>query len=272
MGTLVFAGTTSHVSGIIRDPDAQPEHTEALNTAWDTMAADLAAADPDVVVLVSPDHLEAFGLENLPIFCVGSAETHPAIREHGIPTESVAGDPVVAQALHASLVAAEFDVAIAHEMPLDHGFLVPTMRLQLGARRIVPLFVGCNHPPLPTLNRCRSLGLALRQAIEALPGDVRVAILGLGALSHWVAVPRMGELNEEWDRRVLGWFEAGDLDALAAMTDEEILEDAGNGALEIRTWLVAAACAGGKGRTLAYAPMYKWVTGIGVVELEVTAR
>ncbi|MEP9383283.1 hypothetical protein [Nocardioides sp. KR10-350] len=269
MGSLVFAGTTSHVSGIIRDPDAQPEHTPALHAAWDTMAADLAAADPDVVILVAPDHQEAFGMENLPVFCIGSAVTHPAIREHGLPTESVAGDPQVAQALHASLVASEFDVAIAHEMPLDHGFLVPAMRLKLGERHIVPLFVGCNTPPLPTLTRCRKLGVALRQAIEDLPGDVRVAVLGLGALSHWVAVPRMGELNEEWDRRVLGWFESGDLDAIAAMTDDEILEEAGNGALEIRTWLLAAACAGGKGRALAYAPMYTWVTGIGIVELEV---
>ena len=271
MGSLVFAGTTSHVSGIVRDPSTDSEHGAALATAWDAMAADIAAADPDVVVLVAPDHQEAFGLENLPIFAVGSAETHRAIREHGIPVDDVAGDPKAAQVLHASLVAQEFDVAIAHEMPLDHGFLVPVKRLGLQERHVVPLYVSCNQPPLPTLNRCRALGVALRRAIAELPEETTVAVLGLGALSHWVAIPRMGEINEEWDQRVLAWLEDGDLDAVAAMTDAEILDEAGNGALEIRTWLLAAACAGGKARTLAYAPMHNWVTGIGITELEVTA-
>ena len=269
VGTLVFAGTTSHVSGIVRDPDVSPEHSASLAAAWDTMAADIAVADPDVVVLVSPDHQEAFGLENLPVFAIGSARTHRAIREHGIPVDDVAGDPVAAQALHASLLAQEFDVSIAHEMPLDHGFLVPVKRLGLQERHVVPVYVSCNNPPLPTLNRCRGLGIALRRAIASLPAETTVAVLGLGALSHWVAIPRMGEINEAWDHQILGWLETGDLDSIAAMTDAEILEAAGNGALEIRTWLVAAACAGGKARTLAYAPMYPWVTGIGVTELEV---
>jgi aromatic ring-opening dioxygenase catalytic subunit (LigB family) len=222
-----------------------------------------------VVILISPDHQEAFGLENLPVFAIGSAQTHRAIREHGIPVDDVAGAPLIAQALHGSLLAQEFDVAIAHEMPLDHGFLVPVKRLGLQERRVVPVHVSCNNPPLPTLNRCRALGLALRRAIDGLPEGTVVAVLGLGALSHWVAVPRMGEINEEWDRRVLDRLEAGDLDSIAAMTDDEILEDAGNGALEIRTWLVAAACAGGRARTVAYAPMRSWVTGIGVTEFDV---
>ncbi|WP_300681166.1 hypothetical protein [Nocardioides sp.] len=269
MGTLVFAGTTSHVSGIVRAPHADSDNGAALAAAWDAMAAEIAAADPDVIVLIAPDHQEAFGLENLPIFAIGSAEIHRAIREHGIPVDDVAGAPQTAQALHASLVAAEFDVAIAHEMPLDHGFLVPVKRLGLQQRRVVPLYLSCNQPPLPTLKRCQGLGVALRRAIEELPAETTVAVLGLGALSHWVAVPRMGEINEEWDRRVLDWFEAGELDAIAAMTDAEILEEAGNGALEIRTWLTAAACAGGPARTLAYAPMAPWVTGIGITELAI---
>ncbi|UDY23397.1 hypothetical protein [Nocardioides sp. Kera G14] len=271
MGTLVYAGTTSHVSGILRDPSTDTAQGAALAAGWDAMAADLAAADPDVVILIAPDHQEAFGLENLPIFALGSAEIHRAIREHGIPVEDVAGDPKAAQVLHSSLVAQEFDVAIAHEMRLDHGFLVPVKRLGLQQRHVVPIYVSCNEPPLPTLRRCRSLGVALRRAIAELPEATTVAVLGLGALSHWVAIPRMGEINEEWDRRVLEAMERGDLDAIASMTDEEILSEAGNGALEIRTWLVAAACAGGGGRTLAYAPMFNWVTGIGIVELEVAA-
>ena len=271
MGTLVYAGTTSHVSGIIRTPDAEPEHSARLNAAWTAMTAAIAAAAPDVVVLVAPDHYETFGPENLPIFCLGAAGQHDAWNEHGIPGDTVRGDEAVGLALHESLVHAGFDVSLSREMNLDHGFLVPVQRLRLGGRRIVPLYVNCNTPPLPSLQRCRDLGTALRVAIGDLPGDTSVAVLGTGGLSHWVGVPRSGEINEKWDRALLDLVARGELDAVAAMSDEEILEQAGNGALEIRTWVVASACAGDPGgRVLGYAPMSSWITGIGIVELEPT--
>lgn len=270
MATLVFAGATSHVSGIIRTPDADPEHSPRLDAAWREMAAQLAQADPDVVVVVAPDHHETFGLENLPTLCLGVADKHEPWNEHGIPGEPVAGDPATSAALLASLVGAGFDVSRSHDMRLDHGTLVPVQRLGLGDRRIVPLFVNCNTPPLPTLQRCRDLGRALRDAIAELPTDTTVAVLGTGGLSHWVAVPRSGEINAEWDQAVLERFATGDLDTLAAWSDEAVLAEAGNGALEIRTWLVAAAAAGESGgQVLAYAPMHSWVTGIGVMTLEV---
>lgn len=270
MGVLVYAGTTSHVSGIVRSPDAHPEHTAALETAWSTMTERLEDADPDVVLVVAPDHHETFGLEHLPTFCVGAAEQHGAWNEHGIPGESVAGDPTAGLSLVASLVREGFDVSRAHEMTLDHGFLVPVQRLRLGERRILPLYVNCNTPPLPTMRRCRDLGLSLRRAIEDLPAGVRVAVLGTGGISHWVGVPRAGEINQQWDEDLLASLASGDLDPLLSMTDDEIIETAGNGALELRTWVVAAACAGeAGGRTLAYAPMRRWDTGVGVLELAV---
>lgn len=271
MGTLVYAGTTSHVSGIVRTPDADPEHSPALNAAWEQMTAEIAAADPDVVVLIAPDHYETFGLENLPIFCLGAAARHEAWNEHGIPGDTVQGAEAVGLSLHTSLVQAGFDVSLSREMTLDHGYLVPVQRLGLEQRHIVPFFINCNTEPLPSLQRCRDLGAALRRAIADLPSDVRVAVIGTGGVSHWVGLPRMGDINQEWDRAFLALIEDGDLDAITRLTDESIEQDAGNGALEIRTWVMAAACAGELGgRVLAYAPMYPWVTGIGVVTLAVS--
>ncbi|MEV6161874.1 hypothetical protein AB0L71_08110 [Streptomyces sp. NPDC052052] len=270
MGTLVYAGATSHVSGILRNPDADPEHSPQLDTAWRRMAADLERTDPDVVVLIATDHHETFGLEHYPTFCIGAAERHEPWNEHGIPGVPVAGDEEVGIALHTSLVGAGFDLSHSRDMRLDHGFMVPVLRLGIEQRRIVPFFVNCNTPPLPTLGRCRDLGSALRTAIEELPGDVRVAIIGTGGVSHWVGTPEMGQINEDWDRAFLARMVDGDLDAVVALTDEQIDREAGNGALEIRTWVVARACAGqAGGRLLAYAPMYPWVTGIGVMEMEV---
>jgi 2,3-dihydroxyphenylpropionate 1,2-dioxygenase len=53
------------------------------------------------------------------------------------------------------------------------------------------------------------------------------------------------------------------------MTTDEVEKAAGNGAQELRTWLVAAGAAGGGGgRVLAYEPMPEWLTGMGVAVLE----
>lgn len=270
MATLVHAGATSHVSGIIRTPDAHPEHSPRLDAAWTQMAAGITAADPDVVIVVAPDHYETFGPENLPIFCIGAADHHDPWNEHGIPGETVRGAEQTALALHDDLVHADFDIALSREMNLDHGFLVPVQRLGLEDRAIIPLYINCTTAPLPSLRRCRDLGLALRSAIERLDEGLRVAVLGTGGVSHWVGLPQMGEINEEWDRDFLARYARGDLESILGMSDAEITADAGNGALEIRTWVTAAACSGVAGaEVLAYAPMHAWVTGIAVAELEV---
>ncbi|MFC3961509.1 DODA-type extradiol aromatic ring-opening family dioxygenase [Nocardia jiangsuensis] len=271
MGHLVCAGATSHVGAIIKNPGAHPDRNTVLNTAWEQLTADLAAADPDVVIVVATDHYETFGLEHYPIFCLGSAPRFPAWGEFGNPGGEVAGAPESADALHAELVAAGFDVAKAMEMKLDHSFMVPILRLGLHRRAVVPFFVNCNTPPLPSLARCRDLGRALRAAITALPAETSVALIATGGVSHWVGLPEFGQINEAWDHEFLGRLERGEIDEVLALTDAEILEHAGNGALEIRTWLLAQACAGGTATVLGYAPMPDWAIGIGVVSLAVTA-
>jgi aromatic ring-opening dioxygenase catalytic subunit (LigB family) len=272
MADLVYVGATSHVSGIIRTPDIDPEKSPVLNDAWEIMTANLATANPDVVIVIGTDHQETYGLENYPVFAIGQAEKYPAWNEHNIPGETSSGAPDVSAALRSSLIQAGIDISVSMEMPLDHGYTVPIQRLDLENRPIVPLFINCNEPPLATMARCIQFGEALREAIEALPAEMKVAVIATGGLSHWVAIERQGEINEAWDAQMLERMVEGDLDAFASMTDEEILEEAGNGALEIRTWVTALACAGGRGgKQLAYAPMYQWVTGIGIVELEVAA-
>jgi aromatic ring-opening dioxygenase catalytic subunit (LigB family) len=272
MGRIVYAGATSHVSLIIRKPHAHPDRSSRLDAAWRQMTADIAQAGPDVVVIVATDHYETFHLENYPTFCIGAAPAHEAWNEFGTPGHTVTGDEKTGSALHASLVAAGFDVSRSMEMPLDHSFMVPIQRLGIGRRRIVPLFVNCNTPPLPSLRRCHDLGVALRGGIELLPDDITVAVVGTGGVSHWVGLPRTGEINEDWDRAFLGHVTAGELDPIVAMSDEQMAATAGNGALEVRTWLVAHGCAGGAGgRLLGYAPMPDWGTGIGIVELKVAS-
>ncbi|TDB87425.1 extradiol dioxygenase [Actinomadura sp. KC216] len=272
MGRLAFAAATSHVGAIVKNPGADPEVSGELHEAWRRLDAEIAAARLDAVVLVATDHYETFGLENYPAFCLGVAGEHEGWAEFGNPGGSVAGRPAIAEALLADLTARGFDLARSHTMALDHSFMVPLTKLPAAASAgVVPLFVNCTTPPLPTLRRCAELGAALREAVRALPGGARVGVIGTGGLSHWVGLPRFGDINTEFDRRLLGLLERGDAGEILAWDDAAILDEAGNGALEIRTWLIAASAAGGPARVLAYRPMPAWTVGIGIAAFETDA-
>ncbi|WP_283134547.1 hypothetical protein [Rhizohabitans arisaemae] len=270
MGRLVLAAATSHVGAIVRNPGADPARSDVLHRAWETLDAELAALKPDAVVLVATDHYETFGLENYPTFCLGMADVHEAWGEFGNPGGTVPGRPELAKELLHGLHRRGFDLARSHTMALDHSFMVPLAKLPAAASAgVVPLFVNCNTPPLPTLARCAELGRALADTIAELPGGARVAVIGTGGLSHWVGLPRFGDINEAFDRKVLDLLERGRLPEVLAWSDERIESEAGNGALELRTWVIAAAAAGGRCRTLAYQPMYPWTVGIGIAAFDV---
>ncbi|GII95247.1 hypothetical protein [Sinosporangium siamense] len=269
MARLALAAATSHVGAIVKNAGAEPENSGPLHDAWRLLDADIAALDLDAVVVVATDHYETFGLENYPTFCLGLAGIHQGWGEFGNPGGTVPGRPELALSLLDGLHRRGFDVARSHTMPLDHSFTVPLTKLpSAAAAGVVPLFVNCNTPPLPSLARCVELGRALADTIASLGGNQRIGVIGTGGLSHWVGLPRFGDINEEFDRNLLSLLEKGDLDEILTWSDEHIQEQAGNGALEIRTWLIAAAAAGGSCRTYAYRPMFPWTVGIGIARFE----
>ena len=63
-------------------------------------------------------------------------------------------------------------------------------------------------------------------------------------------------------------IEAGDVEALIALSDAEVEEKAGNGALEIKNFICAMAMTPkARGRTIGYEPMPELITGLGFAEL-----
>jgi 2,3-dihydroxyphenylpropionate 1,2-dioxygenase len=53
------------------------------------------------------------------------------------------------------------------------------------------------------------------------------------------------------------------------MSNAEVERVAGNGAQEIRSWIAMAAAVGpGRGRTLTYEPIERWLTGMAVALYE----
>jgi protocatechuate 4,5-dioxygenase beta chain/2,3-dihydroxyphenylpropionate 1,2-dioxygenase len=103
----------------------------------------------------------------------------------------------------------------------------------------------------------------LRAAIEAQDDVGRVVVLGTGGLSHWVGMREAGNINEEFDRDFLDRLTSDDPARLTAYEQKDI-DAAGNGADEIRAWIVAAGAAGTGFDVLAYEPTPAWLTGTAV--------
>jgi aromatic ring-opening dioxygenase catalytic subunit (LigB family) len=210
-----------------------------------------------------------FEYESMPIFAVGRGESFLTWGEGNSPKMTLGGVPAFADAVHRHLIEDGFDVAGAAEMRLDHSFACPMHFLNPdGAIPVLPVFVNCNVPPLPSLRRAVAFGRGLGDAVRAQSTVGRVAIVGTGGLSHWIGLPQTGTINEEFDLRFLDSYETGDLDGIARWDSDEVIADAGNGAAEIRNWLVAAAAAGSvRPQRIAYEPVFAWKTGIALVDL-----
>jgi len=269
--SLVFAGVCSHAPGITgRAARADPAVRDAFYAALDGMRVEVEASRPDVLVVIAAEHFANFFMNNMPAFCVGMAEEYEGPIEDeawlGIRRRRIPGAPHLSRRLIADAMR-DVDLAYAEEWKFDHGIMVPlnflTPRYDLP---VIPVNINCQGPPLAPLARCHALGRALRRAADAVPE--RIALVGTGGISHWPATPDSGKINEAWDRDFLERLMANETEKLLAYTDEETYRDAGQGGFEIRTFIAAAAAAGGRGRLAFYAPIPIFAVGCTVAAFE----
>ena len=203
----------------------------------------MAEARPDVCVVVYNDHASAFSLKLVPTFALGVAARFPPADEgYGPrPVPEVPGHPELAWHLAESLILDEFDIAIANEMPVDHGCTVPLSVLygqpEQWPCRVIPLCVNVIQYPPPTGHRCWQLGKALRRAVEAYPGDERVAVLGTGGMSHQLQGERAGLVNLDFDTEFIDCL-IDDPAGQAAMDHTTYIREAGSEGVELVMWLV----------------------------------
>jgi aromatic ring-opening dioxygenase catalytic subunit (LigB family) len=271
MGELVWAGAVSHTAGMrrIREFDGETEGMERVFDCWEELRQSLAAAEPDALVIVGSDHFHTFSYDFMPVFAIGRGSSFRSWGEFGSRRATSPGHAALADNLHVGLVDAGFDVAGVADMRVDHGYACPLEFLDPDLQiPIVPLGITSFIPPMPPMGRCIELGEALGKLIEEQDVAERVAIVGTGGISHWIGVPETGQVGEEFDRRFLELFERADLEALAALTDEEMIAEGGRGTGELRCWLVSLAAAGSHGaRRLTYLPSKGWITGIALLEV-----
>jgi len=188
------------------------------------------------------------------------------------PRERLKGHAAFGRHLLDTALNDDFEPALSHRLKLDHGICIPLWRIGVDpGLPIVPLIVNDLEAPMPSIRRCLAWGRLLRQAIESYPESLRVAVLGTGGLSHSIGETTMGWIDEEFDHTCIKHFEDGEDTRLAAFLTEA-LPRTGNGAHEIRDWVVAHAAAGSKGFELIdYFPSPETLVGAGFASWRVPA-
>lgn len=273
MGSVVGVFATSHSPGITGFPErAEEAKREKVEAAYGQVRDRIAELEPDAIIGVSVEHFTNFFMDNLPVFSIATADEFqaPVTEEMGeflrVQPHRHPGAPLLAKAVREHALGEEFDPAlIGGDFAWDENFCVPLKHLDPGHDTpVVPIIVNAVEPPMPTLNRCYQFGRMLKRAVEAQSEAERVVVLGTGGLSHWVGMPEAGNINEDFDRRFLDHLSSGDVDPILKLSEEEI-DAAGNGAHEIRSWIVAAGAAEGRGfDVLAYEPVPEWLTGTAI--------
>jgi aromatic ring-opening dioxygenase catalytic subunit (LigB family) len=272
MGQIVGVFATSHSPGLTGFPErADPAQREAVDAAFAEVRRRIEELAPDAVIAVSVEHFTNFFLSNLPAFAVGTADGYP-----GPVTPEMAeflrveqrryrGHAALGAHLYRFALESEFDPALVEGgLAFDENFCVPLEHIDPDTLLpLVPVIVNGVNPPWPTAKRCYDFGRMIRAAVEAQDVARRVVVLGTGGLSHWVGMPESGAINQDFDRDFLARLEKGDSARLTAYSQDEI-DAAGNGAHEIRTWLVAAGAADAPFETLAYEPVSAWLTGTAI--------
>jgi Catalytic LigB subunit of aromatic ring-opening dioxygenase len=252
---------------------------DRAQAAVEVLAQRLAAAEPDVVVIVGDDQHELFGADGVPAIGLFTGESLwdlPPDAEHlaRIPRDIQAAGwaahadapdsyPVAAglsEHLARVLTGQEFDLTVLSQQPagrsLGHAFTFVRRRLRLAATvPIVPVLLNTYFPPnVPPPGRCWRLGRALRAGIESWGSAARVAIFASGGLSHFVVV-------EDLDRSVLAGLERGD----AGVFERIPVRMLRSGTSETLNWITAGGALGGLAFDLVdYIPAYRSPAGTGV--------
>lgn len=167
----------------------------AVRETFAKLAADVAAFDPQLVVMFAPDHFNGFFYYLMPPFCLG-------VRAEGAgdwdyPTGSLAVPEGLALDLVRFVQQQGVDLAYSYRMQADHGFTQPLTLLagDLGRYPILPVFINSAAQPLPPMHRAVALGQAIGRFLAER--EERVLIIGSGGLSHDLPTPQMGQVPPE---------------------------------------------------------------------------
>lgn len=262
----------------------------SMRRSFERLKRDVADAKPDIMIVVSNDHdgewLDKWNVPLLSVYygdTIVSGDLEHRVKYRGgrpllthIPSalETMSkkmgmdkrnrwpGSRDTALHLIQSLLEQGFDVGAMKEIEEPsynghgHGFGMVVEELMEPGKLIpmVPVYLNIWPPNVMPLGRCYELGRAIRKAAESLPGDVRVAVVASGGLSHFVT-------DQDLDEQVIA--------ALSSRSREQLLSlpvhRMNAGSAEIRNWIVLAGASEHlELRWHDYLPVFRTESGTGI--------
>jgi hypothetical protein len=249
--------------------------------ALDRLADEVAAANPDLVIIVGDDQEELFHLQSMPafaIFCGEEIVTRPLASMDYIPrwlatsqagagyamdtVRRYPGAPAFGRFVIEHLVDEGVDVtAVSFVQQSEvqgfghaYGFVIQRL-FRDRSIPVLPVLLNTYYPPnRPLPARCYQIGQSLRRAIELSPEKLRVAVVASGGLSHFVC-------DEALDRRVLDAITTGDAGTLRKLPRAAL----NSGSSEIANWITVAGVMDGHGcKWHEYVPVHRTPAGTGI--------
>ena len=267
MGEIVGGFGTSHV---LFPPKGVEMQAKRVMQGMMKLRAQVRALKPDVIVLAAADHLNNFNLAMQVTLAVGVRDEYKTLGDAGVPAVTFPGHRDFAETFASFASERDFELVQVEELRPDHGMALPHLIADPdNVIPIVPVYINSNMPAPPKPSRCYQLGGVLKDMVETLrPEGERVVVVGCGGLSHWLCMEGEGNVAAQFDEDCIARIVNGRAHEVAALSNAEILKRAGNGGLEISSWLfMAGALPGGRGDKLYYEAIPEWISGMGGVAL-----
>jgi aromatic ring-opening dioxygenase catalytic subunit (LigB family) len=219
------------------------------------MAKQVAAAAPDVLIFFTDDHFNTFFLDNFPTFAIGIAEATAGPNDQTpMPHYQVAVPGALAAHIRAAAIERGFDFSLVQDFAVDHAVMVPLHFLTPDMRiPVLPIFINCLAPPLPTAQRCFALGEAVRDAVASWPQPLRIAAIGSGSFSLEIGGPKIpvGDRaactpDPQWSEHVQDLLSAARIDDLVAEATAARMLRAGNIGGELLNWIALLGVIGAR--------------------------
>lgn len=149
--------------------------------------AEVEAFDPELIIIFAPDHYNGLFYDLMPPFVIATAAESVADYQTLPGPVSVPYDLALDLSRH--VLESDVDVAISHQLQVDHGCTqaLEEMTGSLTRYPTIPIIINSVAPPFAPYRRVVKLGEVVGRFIAAL--QKRVLILGTGGLSHEPPVP-----------------------------------------------------------------------------------
>lgn len=262
------------------DPARFPALAERAEAALDHLAAQLRAAEPDVVLVVGDDQGELFSPDNFPALAVfRGAELVMKPSEHlkGMPPwadskfwsgyrmdlpHRYPGVPDLADDLVHGLIREGVDVTSCASVPdptqrgFGHafGFVIERLMKDLPVP-MLPVMLNTYFPPnTPTSARCREVGEKIGRILASSKSQARIAVVASGGLSHFLC-------EESFDRDIIKALQTQDAAMLSSIPQEAML----SGSSEIRNWVMVSGMVSHlRSDFTEYIPVHRTPAGTGI--------